>query len=80
MILFILVLSAITTNTQINLNKWALSPEARDNIYLYIQLILNGLKIVITLCLAWVLLVSRMFQSIHDDMVKSLLFSPLSYF
>lgn len=80
MIIFILVLSAVTTNTQINLNRWALSPEAKNNAYLYIQLLLNGCKVVITLVLAWVLHRSRLFQSIHDDMIRSLLFSPLSYF
>lgn len=80
MIIFILVLSAVTTNTQINLNRWALSAEARNNSYLYIQLLLNGCKVVITLVLAWVLHRSRLFQSIHDDMIRSLLFSPLSYF
>lgn len=80
MIIFILVLSAVTTNTQINLNRWALSAETRNNSYLYIQLLLNGCKVVITLVLAWVLHRSRLFQSIHDDMIRSLLFSPLSYF
>ena len=80
MILFVIAISAITTNTQLRLNQWALSSTAGDSFFLYIQLILNGLKVVITLILAWVLLVSRLFQSIHDDMVRSLLFSPLSYF
>lgn len=80
MVIFIFVLSGITTNTQINLNRWALSPEAKDNFYVYLQLILNGLKVVITLLLAGFLHYSRFFQSIHDDAIKSLLFCPLSYY
>jgi ABC-type bacteriocin/lantibiotic exporter with double-glycine peptidase domain len=78
--LFIGFLSVVTTYTQINLNTWANSTKARSNIYLYIQLGLNALKVVITLALAKILMESRLFQSTHDDMIRSLLFSPLSYF
>ena len=79
-ILFIVFLSMVTTYTNINLNQWAASGGNRSNIYLYIQLGLNALKVVITLMLAKILMESKLFQSTHDDMIKSLLFSPLSYF
>lgn len=79
-ILFIVFLSMVTTYTNINLNQWALSGGKRSNIYLYIQLGLNAVKVVITLMLAKILMESKLFQSTHDDMIKSLLFSPLGYF
>ena len=79
-VLFIVFLSIVTTMTQIILNSWAISLNNRSNLFLFLQLGLNALKVVITLALAKVLMASRLFQSTHDDMVKSLLFSPLSYF
>ena len=79
-VLFIVFLSLVTTMTQIILNSWAISLNNRSNFFLFLQLGLNGLKVVITLALAKVLMASRLFQSTHDDMVKSLLFSPLGYF
>lgn len=79
-VLFIVFLSIVTSLTQIVLNSWALHPHHRSNIFLYIQIGLNILKAVITLMLAKVLMASRLFQSVHDDMIRSLLFSPLSYF
>ena len=79
-ILFIVFLSMVTTLTQIILNSWAISLNNRSNFFLYLQLGLNGLKVVITLLLAKVLMASRLFQSIHDDMIRTLMFSPLSYF
>jgi ABC-type multidrug transport system fused ATPase/permease subunit len=80
MSLFIFVISAIVAYTQIMLNKWALSPNAKSNIYFYIQLLLNVVKFVLALLMTWVMHVSRIYQSLHDDMIRSLLFSPLSYF
>ena len=41
---------------------------------------LNGLKVIVVLLLAAVLHYSKLFQSIHDDAIRSLLFSPLNYF
>lgn len=79
-VLFIVFLSIVTTLTQIILNSWALHPHHRNNVFLYIQMGLNILKALITLLLAKVLMASNLFQSIHDDMVRSLLFSPLGYF
>jgi hypothetical protein len=79
-VLFIVFLSIVTTMTLIILNSWAISLNNRSNLFLFLQLGLNILKAVITLILAKVLMASKMFQSIHDDMVKSLLFSPLGYF
>ena len=79
-VLFIVFLSIVTTMTQIILNSWAISLNNRSNFFLFLQLGLNALKVVITLSLAKVLMSSRLFQSTHDDMVKSLLFSPLGYF
>ena len=79
-LLFIVFLSCVTTLTQIILNSWAISLNNRSNFFLYLQLGLNAMKVIITLILAKVLMASRLFQSIHDDMVRSLMFSPLSYF
>jgi len=79
-ILFIVFLSYVTFLTQLILNSWALHPHHRSNFYLYLQMALNIIKGLITLLLAKVLMASRLFQSVHDDMIKSLLFSPLGYF
>ncbi|MCB0368411.1 MAG: hypothetical protein KDD45_02980 [Bdellovibrionales bacterium] len=78
--MFVILLAFVTTLTQIILNYWALSTDNRAAIYFILQMGLNGMKGVITLGLAKVLMDSRLFQSIHDDMVLSLMFSPLSYF
>ena len=55
-ILFVSLLSCVTTYTQINLNSWATSNNATSNYYVFIQLGLNGLKVIITLALAKILL------------------------
>lgn len=78
--LFVFMISAITANAQVNINRWALSPESKNNSYLYIQLMLNGAKVIVVMMMAVVLHYSKLFQSIHDDIIKSLLFAPLSYF
>ena len=79
-VLFIIFLSVVTAITQIILNTWSVSINNRSSYFVFLQLGLNALKVIITLALAKVLMSSRLFQSTHDDMVKSLLFSPLGYF
>ena len=78
--LFVLLIGSISTFSQVNLNNWSNSTNSTENNYLYFSLIINTVKIILTLLLARVLYVSRLFQSLHDDMIKNLLFSPYSYF
>ena len=78
--LFVLIIGSLSTYSQVNLNKWSYSSSSNEDIFLYISLALNTVKICLTLLLARVLYFSKLFQSIHDDMIKNLLFSPYSYF
>jgi len=78
--MFVLVIGCLSTYSQINLNNWSYSNEAKGNGYLFISLAINSIKITLNLFLAYILYVSKLFQSIHDDMIRSLLFSPYSYF
>ena len=78
--LFVLVIGFLSTYSQLNLNSWSYSSDSTENNYLYTSLIINTVKVLLNLLLARVLYVSRLFQSIHDDMIKNLLFSPYSYF
>jgi ATP-binding cassette subfamily C (CFTR/MRP) protein 1 len=57
-----------------------MSPVARENIYFYIQISINLGIIGLTILLGFNLYLSKMFQTLHDDMVRSLLFSPLSLY
>jgi hypothetical protein len=78
--MFLILISGICTYSQVAQNWWALSPSAKENSYFYVQLILNGIKVVISFWLTKVLCVSTLYQYIHDDAIKGLLFSPMSYF
>ncbi len=80
MITFLLVITAINTYSQIAQNSWVVSPQAKDNSYFYIQLLINFAKIILALWVTRVLFLSKLYQSIHDDAIKGLLFSSFNYF
>ena len=70
----------MSSYSQINLNKWAMSPVAQENIFFYIQILINVGLIGLTILLGFNLYLSKMYQTLHDDMIKSLLFAPLGFY
>jgi len=52
---YILIISGVSSYSQINLNYWAMSPVAQDNIYFYIQLLVNFGLIALTVLLGFFL-------------------------
>ena len=57
-----------------------MSPVAQENIYFYIIILINFGIVGLTILLGFNLYLSKMFQSLHDDMISSLLFAPLSFY
>lgn len=59
---------------------WSFSKEQRSDKFIFFLLGINFVQAIFTYLLSMILYTSKMFQSLHDDMVKGLLFSPFSYF
>ena len=78
--MFLLLLSAVTAYSLVEQNAWAMSLEVQSDYYVWVQVLANVSKIVLTVGIAIVFHVSKLYQSIHDDMIRNLLFSPYSYF
>jgi hypothetical protein len=54
-----------------------MSSAAKEEIFFYIQILVYSGVIGLTILLGFILYMSKMYQVLHDDMIRSLLFAPL---
>lgn len=70
----------LTSYTQIWFNIWAFSPEYKSDRFTFILIGINIVRALLSLLMFSTLYASSIFQTIHDDMIRSLLFAPYRYF
>lgn len=79
-IFFITVIGLLTSYTQVWFNIWAFAPEYKSDKFTFILIGINIVRALLSLLMFSTLYASSIFQTIHDDMIRSLLFAPYRYF
>jgi hypothetical protein len=77
---YTIMIAVICSLASIYLNYWAQVDDQNSFIYGFVYLFSAILIGLISLGMAKAMHVSTIFMTLHDDMVRSLLYAPLNYF
>jgi len=79
-IAYVVLLAISTAMGFIWLNFWSCAVDEHDNYFVYIFLLITIVCTTLLIMMAQILHQSKIFTTVHSDMIRSLLYAPLSYF
>lgn len=75
-----IIIAFVTNFNRLWLNVWSLSSQQSDNFFIFVLVGISVVQSLFILLLSIALYRSKMFILLHNDMAKSVLFAPYSYF